>query len=102
MASEVYISKKKMVDNDLETLMNFAYAIDEDGFKEAFLKVGVKISGPEDIPELVELSKGADMAGGLRTNNGAGDPIFFSVQETFDKMDYLHSTALKANIKFVE
>ena len=100
MAEVTYISKRKLKEHDLETLMNLAWAFDEQAFINAFAKNGITIHGKNDITDLVELSRGGDVAGAFRDGNGRCFP--FSVVKIFGTIDVSHDKINKSNIKFID
>ena len=97
-----HISALKFTQGDFLTLMQFAWCADQEAFQKAFGDIGIQIDDEDDLNTLYQLYKsGGDKVGELK-NPSTGNPIKFSVLDTFGKINVDNRKVDNCGIKFTD
>lgn len=97
----VVIDQGLFMKKDTLTLLRFAYYSDPAEFVRVFNEVGIAINDPiTDLPILAKLSEsGGDKLGNVTLTNG--QKIFFSVMDTYGKINPSINSLNQSNIKII-
>ncbi len=92
------ISMRKLRQNDILERLKFAYTVSPRNFRRVFEKVGIKITGPDDLVVLADLHESGRDRAGFKGSNG--QIYAFNVEEILNR-PYKHPDSIKVTRRMV-
>ena len=92
------ISMQKLRQKDILERLKFAYAVSPRNFRRVFEKVGIKITGPDDLVVLADLHESGRDRAGFKGSNG--EIYAFNVEEILNRPKN-HPDSIRATNRMV-